>query len=70
MNEQSRLSLPASFAPTMAELEPPERRECLRCGRRDVWDAETSNWTIADESGDTFCIHEWDINGTYNPIRG
>ncbi|WP_192498436.1 HEWD family protein [Halorussus halophilus] len=55
----------------MARLHPPESRECQRCGRRDEWDAEVDNWTIAseEESGNAFCIHEWDINGSHNPIR-
>lgn len=54
----------------MAELEPPTERQCLRCGRRDVWSDSADNWTIdfeADE-GSPHCIHEWDINGAYNPI--
>ena len=54
----------------MAELDPPEERTCRRCDRRDVWDADAESWTIAsDAAGDPFCIHEWDINGAYNPIR-
>ncbi|MFC4549155.1 MULTISPECIES: HEWD family protein [Halorussus] len=53
----------------MAELTPPEERQCLRCGRTDVWDDDATNWTIADDAGDPHCIHEWDINGTYVPIR-
>ena len=56
------------------ELTPPTKRECDRCGRRDVWDEETANWTIAVEDGElkegnSFCIHEWDVNGSYNPFR-
>jgi hypothetical protein len=22
-----------------------------------------------DRAGDPYCIHEWDINGTYKPVR-
>ncbi|WP_170977473.1 HEWD family protein [Halorussus salinisoli] len=56
----------------MIQLDPPRERECQRCGRRDVWDDEVRNWRIQDDSraGDPFCIHEWDINGAYQPIRG
>lgn len=57
------------------EIVPPNRRMCERCGRVDVWDAETHNWVIADEGGERqvgnrHCIHEWDINGRYNPLDG
>ena len=56
------------------EIVPPDRRECQRCGRTDVWDDDAQNWVIAVEDGDRrignkHCIHEWDINGAYNPIR-
>jgi hypothetical protein len=46
---------------------PPDERECECCGRRDVWDEATDNWRIV-ESGRSHCIHEWDINGAYNPF--
>jgi hypothetical protein len=56
-----------------AEIVPPTERTCTVCGRRDVWDEETENWVIAQEDGERRvgnpnCIHEWDINGAYNPI--
>lgn len=55
----------------MAELDPPDERECKRCGRRDVWDADADSWRIRndDRAVEPFCIHDWDINGTYRPIR-
>lgn len=54
----------------MAELDPPRERECQRCGRREVWDADATNWTIDGGAvGDPFCIHEWDITGAYSPVR-
>ncbi|MFQ3283405.1 MAG: hypothetical protein ACI9TI_002348 [Natronomonas sp.] len=57
------------------EIVPPTRRSCERCGRTDVWDEDTGNWVIAEEDGerkvgDRHCIHEWDINGRYNPVTG
>jgi hypothetical protein len=56
-----------------AEIVPPTRRRCERCGRTDAWDDATDNWTIVEEdgerlAGDKHCIHEWDINGQYNPV--
>lgn len=52
----------------MATIVPPRERTCERCGREDSWDEETENWAV-NEPGDPFCLHEWDINGTYNPVR-
>ena len=57
------------------EIIPPSRRTCERCGRIDVWDDDAENWVIAEEDGqrrvgNRHCIHEWDINGRYNPIDG
>ncbi|PSQ37418.1 hypothetical protein BRD05_00615 [Halobacteriales archaeon QS_9_70_65] len=56
-----------------AEIVPPDRRRCQCCGRTDVWDESAGKWVIAAENGerrvgDKHCIHEWDINGQYNPI--
>jgi hypothetical protein len=55
------------------EIEPPTRRTCERCGRTDRWDETVENWIIAEEdderqTGNKHCIHEWDINGQYNPV--
>ena len=48
---------------------PPRERECERCGRRDVWDDDAEGWLIASGSpADPYCIHEWDINGQYDPF--
>ncbi len=52
----------------MATIIPPTERTCERCGRHDVWDADGENWTIDEAAGDPHCLHEWDINGTYNPF--
>lgn len=56
-----------------AELNPPEERECVECGRRDVWDDETGSWVIDAQddalvASDRYCIHVWDINGHHNPV--
>jgi len=55
------------------QIVPPTERTCERCGRSDVWDETTENWVIAVEdgtrrTGNKNCIHEWDINGRYNPV--
>lgn len=58
----------------MAEVIPPNERVCERCGREDVWDGDAESWVIVTEDGEKHdgnphCLHEWDINGTYNPIE-
>jgi hypothetical protein len=57
----------------MTTIVPPTERECERCGRRDVWDDDRETWAVATDddtklAGDPFCLHEWDINGEYNPL--
>lgn len=54
-------------------LNPPRQRECVRCGRRDRWDDDARDWRIRvvdgeKQSGDRYCLHEWDITGTHKPI--
>jgi hypothetical protein len=51
----------------MATIVPPDERICKECERVDRWDDEREGWVI-DEAGDAYCLHEWDINGTYNPV--
>jgi hypothetical protein len=60
----------------MTEIVSPKERECERCGRRDAWDDERGVWTIVTDedgnrqSGDPHCLHDWDINGSFNPLNG
>ncbi len=58
----------------MATLEPPTERVCERCGRTDRWDEDRETWVAATVDGERLagephCVHEWDINGTYNPFE-
>lgn len=52
----------------MATIVPPRERTCERCGREDEWDDATENWVVEGAPGDPFCLHSWDINGSYNPV--
>lgn len=53
----------------MATIVPPRSRTCQRCGREDEWDEDAENWVVSDDApGNPHCIHDWDINGNYNPI--
>ena len=69
------ITLAAVTTSMSGEIVPPDRRRCQRCGRTDIWDDESENWVIAVEDGERrvgnkHCIHEWDINGQYNPVAG
>ena len=57
----------------MTEVVPPEERTCERCGREDVWDETAQKWIVATTDGTSkhgtpHCLHEWDINGAFNPF--
>ena len=56
-------------------LRTPTERTCERCGRIEVWDDDVGTWQLAlDDAGDPrtvgspYCIHEWDINGSFSPF--
>jgi hypothetical protein len=58
----------------MATVFPPRERTCERCGRHDEWDDDARTWLIVSEDGEKqvgnpHCLHEWDINGNYNPFE-
>ena len=71
-----QLNTEAALTPGVSvEIVPPDRRECQRCGRRDEWDEAAGKWVIAVEDGERrvgnkHCVHEWDIDGAYNPVEG
>lgn len=50
-------------------ISPPTDRSCERCGRKERWEEPVEAWQIGDDPGDAFCIHEWDVNGTYVPFE-
>jgi hypothetical protein len=60
----------------MVSIKAPVERTCERCGRRDRWDPEQEAWTVrvtedgTRQSGTPYCLHDWDINGSYNPLSG
>ena len=47
-------------------LRTPDRRSCERCGRVERYDGGV--WRAA-RLGEVYCIHEWDIDGTFVPIK-
>lgn len=52
-----------------ATITPPKERTCELCGREERWDDAAEGWRIADDAGNVYCIHEWDINGTFVPLE-
>ena len=51
-------------------LRRPTGRRCERCGSREEWDDAHESWRIADDTpGSIYCLHEWDINGTFRPFE-
>lgn len=58
----------------MVTISPPKERNCERCGRREIWDDEGHTFVAAEvdgkiSRGKPHCLHEWDINGEYNPLQ-
>ena len=56
-----------------AALRKPTARICERCDRSERWDEELGAWQLVRKDGDPIvgdphCIHEWDINGTFDPF--
>ncbi|WP_144902927.1 HEWD family protein [Halobellus captivus] len=54
----------------------PTERTCERCGRTEVWADDVGSWRLATDDADSaravgspYCIHEWDINGTFVPFE-
>ena len=53
----------------------PTARQCEDCGREEVWNDATGTWRVTRDDdgdrivGDVYCIHEWDINGTFVPVE-
>jgi hypothetical protein len=59
---------------TEPTLRTPTERTCERCGRVERWDGVETTWAVAEEDGakrvgSRYCIHEWDINGTFAPFE-
>jgi hypothetical protein len=54
----------------MVEIRAPKERTCTECGRQEVFDEDDESWRVADdEVGDVYCVHAWDVTGTFTPIQ-
>ncbi|AGB32227.1 hypothetical protein C488_11153 [Natrinema pellirubrum DSM 15624] len=56
------------------QVRKPTARVCEECSRVERWDETLEAWQLALEDdekqvGNPHCIHEWDINGTFNPVN-
>jgi hypothetical protein len=49
----------------------PRSRACERCGREERFDDASGSWVVAEAGavGEVYCIHEWDINGSFVPFE-
>ncbi len=55
------------------QVRTPTARRCERCNRVEYWDDDLEAWQIDSEDGEKcvgspHCLHEWDINGTFDPV--
>ena len=63
------LLLEATLCVGMSVTITPQRdRECELCGRDERWDDDATGWRVDGDAGNVYCIHEWDINGTFTPL--
>ena len=58
----------------MVTIVPPGERTCERCGRIEIWDDDEQTFVAGSvdgekRRGEPHCLHEWDINGEYNPLQ-
>lgn len=58
----------------MVTIVPPSERSCERCGRTEVWDDDEQKFVATTVDGEKrrgvpHCLHEWDVNGEYNPLQ-
>ena len=53
----------------MVDIRTPDERECLSCGRSEVWDDEAGAWRVDDDVGDVFCVHDWNVTGQFTPFE-
>jgi len=52
----------------MAEIRAPRERACTRCGRSERWDDEVGAWRVDADVGDVYCVHAWDVTGTFATV--
>lgn len=54
----------------MVRIRAPEERTCTECGRSERWDDDVENWRVeGDAVGDVYCVHDWDVTGSFNPVE-
>lgn len=51
------------------DVRAPSERECTQCGRTEAYDESRTSWRVDDDEGDVYCVHSWDITGSFTPIE-
>ncbi len=50
------------------EIRAPDERTCLQCGRHETWDDDATAWRVSESEGERFCVHTWDVTGSFAPV--
>ncbi|MFC3476868.1 HEWD family protein [Halobacterium litoreum] len=53
----------------MAQIRAPSERTCTDCGRSERWDRADRHWKVDGEEGDVFCVHAWDVTGSFTTVE-
>jgi hypothetical protein len=53
----------------MTRIRTPTERECTRCGRSERWDDADAQWRVDEDAGEVFCVHSWDVTGTFTAVE-
>ncbi|MFB6071646.1 MAG: HEWD family protein [Halobacterium sp.] len=53
----------------MARIRAPSERTCTECGRSERWDDDEEVWRVDGEEGDVYCVHAWDVTGSFRPVE-
>jgi hypothetical protein len=50
------------------EIRTPDERTCLQCDRHETWDDAVTTWRVGDTAGEPFCVHDWNVTGSFTPV--
>lgn len=53
----------------MTQIRTPSERTCTLCGRSERWDDDAAHWRVDEDAGEVFCVHAWDVTGTFTTVE-